>query len=530
MFMNKINRVMQKYNIQLGWQQMLLLPIYPVLLMTITPLQLIRSLWNSRVLLYSNHAHYFQFSPTSGLDWHFYKTQTLNLLKYGRLGKSPTVGLGNCQLTAYNHLCLFSSYLSSKFSCATLLLGMFGWLSAHLLWMVGKSDSLLDISVFLLVLSSTTFYSNTFSDQNYNVVGWAFFPIGLFGLYYGNWQLITLGWLLVSFGSPTATVIGLYLTVIHFFVCGDVELIYGIFPAAIKLFSHLLPSLVAGDVKRASLKVLKALGAIDRNTRYKRTTQKSFTITPTYYLVLYIQFGMAYVFLLGGIPHLFIAGTILFVINTRFVRFADTQSMQMMMMSLGTAEIFAAQSYVLLIPFYLMVSPLPIFTGLQRLTSNFFFMPVLSPFKVKAFMDGMSSFFEPVKKGDRVLMCFDDPEGVYEKIYDGFRGTIEPPLYLASKKEFLLMPDWYAVIETNYEGALDFWGRDVNSVLKNVRVWNTNYIVVYQEENDDVLDEQWERSGFKPLSEFKWKSFKGELKGAQVPLPNWWLLKPPADI
>ena len=141
--------------------------------------------------------------------------------------------------------------------------------------------------------------------------------------------------------------------------------------------------------------------------------------------------------------------------------------------------------------------------------------------------EGMERFLAPVKPGQRVLMAFENPNGVYEKIFDGYRVLLELPLQVAAKKEVHFMPDWWAVFEVNYDGAPEFWGRDVESVKDNLLTWKTDYVVIYQD-SQTKLNPKWEEAGFEALSHFSWLSYEKDLgtKLYSGETPDWWLLKP----
>jgi hypothetical protein len=79
-----------------------------------------------------------------------------------------------------------------------------------------------------------------------------------------------------------------------------------------------------------------------------------------------------------------------------------------------------------------------------------------------------------------VLMTLNNPDGVYEKIYDGYRVHYELPNYVLTEKKVFMLPTWWTIFELNYECSPEIWGRDVSMILKNTRYWNADYIVHYQ--------------------------------------------------
>ena len=91
------------------------------------------------------------------------------------------------------------------------------------------------------------------------------------------------------------------------------------------------------------------------------------------------------------------------------------------------------------------------------------------------------------------------------------------------------MPDWWAVYKLNYEGAPDFWGRDLASVQENLEYWKADYLIVYQESGTE-LSPQWEKVGFEALNSFSWADYDEELRGEKPysgSTPDWWLLRNP---
>ena len=97
--------------------------------------------------------------------------------------------------------------------------------------------------------------------------------------------------------------------------------------------------------------------------------------------------------------------------------------------------------------------------------------------------------------------------------------------YVGTLKRLLVIPDWWAVYETNYVGAANLWGRSVGAVRKNMKYWKTKYVIMYQ--NNPELDSKWAKD-FDMISSFFWADYEKELKGTKPytnDTPYWWLLK-----
>jgi hypothetical protein len=154
----------------------------------------------------------------------------------------------------------------------------------------------------------------------------------------------------------------------------------------------------------------------------------------------------------------------------------------------------------------------------------------LEPFDHSALQRGVEEFLAPVASESRIYFAFDEPAGVYENIFDGHRLLIELPIFVASSRGIHLFPNWYAVAETNYQGAPNCWGRSVEDVLDNARRWAARYAIVYQDTRTE-LDPKWERAGFRRVASFDWGDWRHMLGGYRLwstaSAPCWWLLETP---
>jgi hypothetical protein len=204
----------------------------------------------------------------------------------------------------------------------------------------------------------------------------------------------------------------------------------------------------------------------------------------------------------------------------------------MTMLGLSAALILESKETLLLIPYWLAISPLTRFLLIHGKSSSFVVPPKLSPFRIGKIVEVVEEFLVPVEQGERVIMAFDNPNGVYENIFDGYRRMLEVPLYVASRKEIHYFPDWWAVSETNYEGAPNIWGRSLWEVNENVSRWSCDYVVIYQNQRTE-LEKHWEKAGYQVMNVLDWSEYINELRGV-IPwksvTPKWWLLKVPSSV
>ena len=520
---NILNKFLKRFGV-LGFIRVV---FYPVTVLITTPIRLVKTLWNCRILVRGGWNQFNHFSPYSGIEYLFYWVSHLNLKRYGRKGISPYVGLGNYPLSRWFFYTKFSLFAYRHASTVVILMSMFSWLLSHLVWGIEVDISLV-LLVLFIALISTTFYANTFALQNYNILGWIFFPLGIFGILTGNWILASVAWFATSFMSFTVVFMAFLLCTFKAMISGSMMPIVILIPAALKTCFHFYPIILEKGVSFSFIPIMKALGLYKKNVKYKQGYSLERKLNVLYFFILYAQFGLVFYFLNGEIPFMFLAGLIIFIINSSFLRFSDVHSIQMMMLSLALATVFQGSSNIgLLASFALLASPLPIFMPFPFAKNVLDVVPELAPFSVKRLIKGMEEFLLPVHSKEKILMIFDNPIVKRKDVYDGYRTLTELVRYVATEKQVHFMPDWWAVFETNYEGAPDFWGRDVESVLKNIQLWKADYIIVYQDSGSE-LENKWEEAGFQVLNKFSWADYDADMQGIRPyygSTPDWWLLK-----
>jgi len=491
-----------------------------------------QTLWSCRVLAnWKDWDTYPNFQVHKSLNYLFYWTVAIALHRYGREGFSPSMGLGNYPVARCFHYSLPSLYTYWKTGAISILFGMFGWLVTHLVW-INESSSMWVFLIVGLACISTIFYANVFGQQNYNALGWLFFPLVIYGMLNGHWPLQAIALLLASFGSFTVVVLGAILSTIHAINIANIGPILAVLPAVAKLLTHFIPLIRQSISANTMLNVAKAIGMTKRDAKYKRNNPGTVNVSLIYFLIIFGQFFMTSYLFDHNFSVLLLAGITILILNSTLIRFADRQSMQMLIISIITAVMLKSQNLWLIPSYWIAISPLPIMVGFPSIDGVFSVVPKLAPYSINNLKSKMEKFLAPVRPGERVLMAFDDPDGDYNKIFDGYRVLLELPLYAAAIRNIHLMPDWWGVVELNYEGAPDFWGRDVRSVLKNTQQWNADYAIIYQEAGTPI-DPKWEDNGFKVINSFSWFDCDRELRGVKPysgQTPCWWLLKIPERL
>ncbi|MBU2538846.1 MAG: hypothetical protein KKH22_10445 [Proteobacteria bacterium] len=521
----ELQRLVDKF----GWFIIVRVLAYPVTTLVMTPVRFFQTLWSARILAAGKWSDYNRFAVTNGINSLFYWTQAKNLDYFGRGGVSPFLGLGECQLGQWFQVTLVSSYFYFCAGAVLPLLSMFGWWGMHFFWLESV-PFWWGALILVVALFSTKFYAGAFGYLNYNALGWMFFPLGLWGWVTGQYWIACVAWFAASFGSFTVVFIASILAVAY--SCQEMTWLplLSVMPAGCKLLTHFLWSTrTGGNVWGCLNPVLKLIGFQKINVKYRRK-RNLLNIRHVYFFLLYFQFGLVYWWISGQLPILWGAGVALYLVNTMVARFADEQSLYMTMFGLAVALMMQQVDLMLLPSFWLVISPLPLMLGFKSVAAPPDIPPALAPFRVRGLIDSMSDFLAPVTSGKRVLMAFTDPENCYEKIFDGYRVLLELPIFVSTLKKVHFLPSWWAVMETNYEGAPNIWGRRVDEVLENVSRWKVDHVIVYQD-SGSVLDGCWAGIGFEAVSVFDWAEYAEDLRHETPwsgPTPKWWLLKVPS--
>ena len=529
----KIKRTVNRF----GWLGFPRRIFVPVTTLFTTPVRLIQSIWNCRILSKGQWGNYHNFSASLGMDYLFYWTLSVNIQRYGRHGVSRELSLGKFPLSKMFYVTSLSFRLYHKLGSMSAIIGMFGWLAAHLLWFdINEVGILYGISALFLCLISTTFYVNLFERQNYNVFGWMFFPAGLFGILTGNYFLASMAWLGASFGSFTVFYLSFWVTLVVALLKSNWFVLLTLSPGIIKIATHFFPLFTEGNLIESINNTAKLIG-FRKKAKYKRNLRLG--VSGFYLLGLWGIFCAAVYFWSHPIfdlvkwqqACLVVLAPLFLFLNKRVNRFADDHNIYMFFLSLSTAVMMLQQNNIVLLPFYwIAISPLPLaLVGFSSKSDVFDIVPKREPFFVGHLIHSVEKFLHQVPSNSRILFAWNNPKGKYNNIFDGYQAPLQLLLYVATCRKIHLFPDWYAVFENNYQGAPDFWGRDVEQVITNVDKWDVDFVILYQESGSE-LDPRWEKNGFLKLNVLSWRDLEPDLKGQlpfRGPWPDWWLLKVP---
>lgn len=444
----------------------------------------IRALVGARVLLAGRWSQYMGFRPKNALNSFFYRTQWLNIERFGRSGVSPLLGLGSYPMSRWFHLSILSTYAYANAGAATALAGTLLWVLTHLVWLQYTSSAWA-LLVCVTLLFSATSYAMAFVRQNYNILGWLWLPIAFFGLLTGHPVLAMLSFFAASLGSFTAVVVSVPLVFALALAKGDVTGLWVLAPALAKLATHFVPLLTAGSVTSSTRLIGKAIGLIGTGAVYKRESIR-LRRRSLYLAALYLG-GCGAVWVLdGAAPILPLAAAAVFVVNQRF-RFADDQSVVMLFVTAFAAHVlFASPGVLQWVVLFIIANPHPKALGLNLVDGR---VEVYRPFDHSRVEHQCEELYRSVEPGERVLVAFNEPHGVYENLFDGYRVLLEPLQYVAARRGIHQFPDWYAVSETNFAGAPNVWGRGIRQVQENMKHWGARYVLFYHQSGTELASE-----------------------------------------
>ena len=508
--------------------------LYPCLLFFMMPVAWIKSIWEARILLKGGWHKYMGFHPLNSINSLFYRTQWINLKRFGRNGRSPLIGLGDFPLWKWFHLSYIGSFFYAHAAPVITLLGSLFWVFSHVVWMTEK-NTYWSISLSLTLLFSSTCYAMAFARQNYQILGWMFFPLTLFFLNSGDLIGVSLSLFFTGFGAITPIFFA-FPIVFYFSICFiDPWILATLVPVIIVISIRFFTMLASKSFLVSLNETAKLIGLSSRKVRYNREMSKVSNYT-IYFLIIFSIGTLFLSFASDVFPTLAVFGIIAFFVNQRLLRVADEESMIMLFLSLFAFYVIQQEYNLLAISaLWLVASPLPVFLSVQEPLSKMKFGRIIvnPPFDHSKLESGFDKFFSSVREGESVYFAFSDPKGKYQNCFDGYRHILEMPLYVAAKNGFHLFPDWYAVSQTNYLGAPNCWGRNQEKVSENMDRWHAKFAVIYQDSETD-LEKKW-LNHYDLLSTFDWKEYLPMFRGVKMwstssVTPKWFLLKSIKDM
>lgn len=494
------------------------------------PAAWVKSLRRSTLLLDGQWSRYMGFQPKHALNCLYYRTQWINIDRYGRNGCSPIVGLGEYPMSRWVHISNFASYVYANAGAVTMLAGTLGWALMHIMWLENAAVWWVLVATLLLTLSATT-YAMAFMKQNYNVLGWIWMPLALFAVISEHWILASFAWFAAGLASITVIFVAVPLMLAQYLISKNIEVFLVLIPALAKFVLHCRSFLRHEELSVALVTLAKLIGLIKGRVRYKRVV-RYVPVSDIYFSLLYLSASAVSWYFNGIIALLPATAAVIFIINQRIARFADIQSIIIFVVTVFAAHTLAIPpNGISLALLFLVANPLPVLLGIVENDpdSGVKRIAVYEPFDHTQIEQECERMFETVPAGSRMILPFHDPCGIYQDIFDGYRNAIEPLLYVAAHREIHLFPDWHAVAETNTDGEFFIWGRSLDDVRRNMGHWRADYALYYIA-SDDTLPDEW-LNHYRIVESFDFANHLDDLRQAvpwtdDKPCPKFLLLQP----
>lgn len=442
-------------------------------------------LWSLRKVPFRRACDFGHFCPAGALTSRYYSQVHEAIQRYGRAGVAPGLGFGDFKVLQLLHYTRLSFAIFSRAGVFALAAGMVVWWLSHVVWLQSASPAIV-YACMAVLFTGTTFHGQLFYHQNYNVLGWALFPIFVWALHGQLWMLAGTLLFAISFLSVTVTAFGGVLLAgaagLHFSLW---PVLAGV-PAGLKLVSHVLRS-VGGKSDGGVLRfVIQSLGGQKNKAKLR---YDSFMQYPARFLfVANLQFFVVAIFFAPQFPWYFMLGLGLYLLRSTGLRFADDYAYQLLLLSLAVPSVMLSGNFIVLLSFILVASPMTCFAPTGAMFGTASAVPAVSPCDTKQLLRPAVDFLAAANSGSRILLAFGDPQGRMANVYDGCYFQSQLMYYAGAESGRLVIPGMLAVFEIMNGRDVSVWGRSPNDMVANARDLGCRYVVRVQDSGDALDD------------------------------------------
>jgi len=470
----KFNKLINRY----GYKEIFFLVFYPIFLPIFMLKDTSLSVYNIlKGLLKYDWKYLSGNDQQNAYNNFFYYIQDYNVQKFGRYGKSNLLAGGDFSLKNWFHVTPFSLRLQSSFGTTFIMFfAMCFWL---LSWIVLYQDNSNLWLILGIVFFSTLFFAAFIEIQNYNILGWMLYPLFLTNLISGDYLVLSVVLFTISLSSFTAFFIAIILVLVNFFFTLDYLLLLALIPGAIKWVIPIVISMKDGALS----KMLGAIGGHEK-VKYSRSIHKKISMPKFYILGIQFVFVSFFIFSYGlySLSGLLVCIVGLFIISELFVRFSDQQSFYLAYLSVSVFVLLELKNLDALVMMLYVFSIYPVYRLLLNVSvrGNGMIAPsARKPFNARETIERIKKLFDDIPKDSKLLIAYNNPQGEYGNIFNGYRIFNEPIQYAATLKNICLFPDWYMIFENNKENDDEsFWIKGEKDA-KNYMVKNDiNYILL----------------------------------------------------
>jgi len=256
---------------------------------------------------------------------------------------------------------------------------------------------------------------------------------------------------------------------------------------------------------RERLEISKLIGLKRTSVKYKR---KSMRLNLAIVFVIgAFALPSCLIWILDGTPPLLLFVAIGFALsNNLAVRFADNQSVWMLLSTTLMVEAMGRPSLLVLIGCWIALNLPPRLLVLPTRSGGKLACDVtsLAPIDVRPALERADRFFACIPPDARVLMTFRDPRGNYGQIFDGFRNAIELLIYVACKRGTILMPQWWTVEEINSPESPGIWIDAPEDIRRQTEFWDCDTILVFRTDAGHLSHDELVKLGLHKIEEISW--------------------------
>lgn len=381
------------------------------------------------------------------------------------------------------------------------------------------------IILSVLYFMSPLVFSMAFVVGRYHAPSWFFASMTLALMLNEQFLIGMLSLVLVAITSSTVMFFCTLILLWLFITTGTYTIITYSLPAVFISTFYVFYVLWDKETSLASIKsyvidVFGGIGLIRSRIKYKRRPYR-FNNKNYLFFVYYFIFVIAFIYFSDSIVPLSLSAFALYIINCRFVRFADTQTTEYgLLLTTFLDSLFFSYTYL---PFALLLF-WGIFPVLYKVgvTKVFGHLHVLKPLSIDSVTNSMGKFISKAIPGSRIMLVFNNPEGQYERIFDGYRHAVELAVYSGYQHHCCVFPNWYMLFSLNRENDQDPWIQDCNELQKKSEIWKVDYIVY----NGDSFECDFKSMGYRIVAIYKEELIDIDVYSkAQYKKPTWIMAK-----
>ena len=235
------------------------------------------------------------------------------------------------------------------------------------------------------------------------------------------------------------------------------------------------------ELRKIVIRIISTISGRGKKIKYKRPKTSKEILGIFYYAILYLQFIIISYLFLEEIDLILLLAFFIFILNNLIFRFADYQSIYTMMATTCIASSiinFCPQVFISLL---IVLNPLPILIGFDKIQGVFEIPKVLKPFDISEIFDSVEELILMIPKEGTLTMNFNNPHGDYGKIFDELNPQREVFSYIATKHKRLFYPDSYCVYQDNSNELSKniVWGRENEQIHQLLDSTKANYTIFY---------------------------------------------------